>query len=126
MEKTILRNLLKCNTIIIGILVFISLVLFSCKRSGKAYVKGTVIDITTGMPVEGITVKVTDMKYGSTHRNLTGTDVSDADGNYIIKYYKKTMRRYFISAESSEDYINNSGQEIDLKKYAYTIEVYKR
>jgi 5-hydroxyisourate hydrolase-like protein (transthyretin family) len=122
----ILGNLLKCNKLAIGLVILMLVVFPSCKRSGMGYVRGTVIDVTTGLPVEGIEVRVTDMKHSSTHRNVTGTDVSDSEGNYEIKYYKKKFRRYFISAESTADYINNSGQEIDLKKYAYTVEVYHR
>lgn len=57
------------------------------------YVKGTVIDALTGVPIKGVRVFVTDTKFGSTHNNNnnnTGSDFTDSNGNYEIKYYKKS------------------------------------
>ena len=66
-----------------------SITLFAmCKKSGYGYVRGTIIEKGAGATVAGITVNLTDTKYGSTHHNQTASAVSDAAGNYYIKYFK--------------------------------------
>jgi hypothetical protein len=100
--------------------------LTTCQKSGSGYVRGTVLESGTGLPISGIKVYVTDMKHGSTHQNNTGSDISDENGNYEIRYYKKNMRRYFVSAESNDNYTIAESMEISFKKFAYSVEMFPK
>lgn len=112
------------SKIIYSLLLII--ILTTCQKSGKGYVRGTVVEAGTGLPIQGIKVYVTDMKHGSTHENNTGSAISDENGNYNIHYYKVATRRYFIRAESDENYASESFKEIAYKKSAYTVEMFPK
>lgn len=101
-----------------------SITLFAmCKKSGYGYVRGTIIEKGTGATVAGITVYLTDTKYGSTHHNQTASAVSDAAGNYYIKYFKIPTHRYFITCDKDDIYNGFGTKEITYTKTAVTIEL---
>lgn len=106
---------------IVSSLVLITL-FTTCKKSGNGYVRGTVYEVGTGIPIEGAKVYVEDTKHGSTHHNSTGSAITDANGNYIIHFYKKATRRYFLYCNDDNHY-NNFEQDITYKKTAITIEL---
>ena len=114
---------MKLNIIYILFLVFI---FTTCQKSENGYIRGTVIEAGTGLPIAGIKVNVTDTKYGSTHENNTGSAISDENGNYNIHYYKKSTHHYFIRAESNDNYACESFKEISNKKFAYSVEMFPK
>ncbi|MFN8117901.1 MAG: hypothetical protein U0W65_17460 [Bacteroidia bacterium] len=116
-----LKNLLRFNNVKFGLGLILIIVFLSCKRSGMGYVRGTVVDISTGLPIEGIKVYITDSKYGSTNHKISGFDYSDENGNYEIQYYKKITHRYIIRAESNSKYFSDSFKGVEFRKFAYTI-----
>ena len=126
MRNKILSNLLLHSGIFFCLLFLATIITTSCKRSGMGYVKGTVLNIVTGDPIEGIKVYVTDTKYGSTHNNNTGSAITDSNGNYEIKYYKKISHKYYIRVENTSSYISESFKGIEFKKFAYPIVMYPR
>ncbi len=84
----------KCFVKKILLLIFILAVfLFSCKKYGNGYVKGTVTNITTYSPAEGVAVILIVEKKeakGSSYytTNVIETTTTDADGSYRINFKK--------------------------------------
>jgi hypothetical protein len=101
----------------LAILIFFSL-LFSCKKYGDGYIKGTVGESDTGNPIPGAKVYLEKWK---THQisdapieRIDSTTTGNS-GEYYFKFHKKRGYRYRVSC-SSIDYYEDAQEELTFKE----------
>lgn len=114
------------------LILFLSLFLFSCKESGKGYVKGTVFDGYTGNPMEGIPIYLIDRQQEAKGQSTYFYDTiirtyTDANGKFNIKYKNSRGWQFknFIAVGLPNGY-NQGGESRELvyKKTAVSFSLY--
>lgn len=78
---------------IIKYLIVLPVILFSCQKSGKGYVRGTITNTGTGEPITGLKVSLIETRREAKGQSLSYTDtiastVTAFDGTYKINYSK--------------------------------------
>ena len=108
--------------------------IFSCQKSGNGYVRGTVIDASTGNPAVGIPVSViveTSQAKGQSYftTSTVGATTTGSDGIYKINFKKHRGWEYsykVIIGENEKYFYEGNSQNIDFKKTAINFNVYEK
>ena len=94
---------------------FLVISLISCKKYGDGYVKGTVVEKGTNIPIAGADMY---LKYWSNSKpgNTFIQTYTDANGNYIIPFDKKMGNSYEIHCQDTNYWYKDQSQHINEKK----------
>lgn len=76
-------------------------IIFSCKKYGDGYVKGTVTQKVSNLPLPGVSVFLRESKKhqkdgAASTGSTVDTAVTDKDGNYLIEYHKQSGYTYYM------------------------------
>jgi hypothetical protein len=82
------------------VFIFITIVafLFSCKKGGLNYVKGTVREDISGEPIKGATVYLYEDRNKKDGRYLDSV-LTNEKGEYTINFSKNAGKRYYVSCK---------------------------
>lgn len=110
------------------------LVLYSCNKYGDGYIKGRVIDLSTGNPADGLNVyllvKRSEGRGKSSETYIYGAVATGSDGTYKMDFFKKRpawANIYTIGIGESAKYIGayNGSKQIYKKTTIADFEVYQ-
>ena len=107
---------------------------FSCQKSGNGYVRGTVIDASTGNPAEGVPVMVileTRQAKGQSYytTDTVSSTLTSSDGTYKINFkkYRGWANSYMVAlGENNKYFYEGNTRNIDMKKTAVNFNVYEK
>lgn len=99
---------------LLKIVFALTLILFSCKKYGNGYVKGTVTDVSTGSPAVGATINLlVEYQNAKGQSSITYTETTvttESDGSYKISFDKKRpdwKYSYKVALGENADYIGD-------------------
>lgn len=107
------------------VLIFstICILFTTCQKSGNGYIRGTIVEKSTGIPIAGASITLIGNKYSSTKDVIIGSSITDSNGEYNIKYYKKSGSKYFLKTEAENYFPKLELIEQQTKKTALNIEL---
>lgn len=88
--------------------------IFSCKKYGKGYVKGVVLDIKTNLPIASAEVTLIDASDSFFPKTVNST-ITDNEGKFNISYNKKLKTSYYLDIYKTK-YQYYKIEEISIKE----------
>src|SRR5688572_18905350 len=77
--------------------ILIILFVSACKKAGINYVRGTVVEERTGIPIAGTKLFLSEAPYYNGRSTIIDSAVTDEDGNYKINYNRILSTSYFLT-----------------------------
>ncbi len=105
--------------------------LFSCKKTGRGFVKGTVKEMGTGLPISGAMVTLSLPKDPSSTSSgiLVDRTTTDVNGDYLFYFTKEKNTDYYVNVTAtnynfgdgviSKNDNKETTKDIELSPYAY-------
>ncbi len=107
------------------IILLIQICLFSCRKAGKGYVRGTVYESGSSIVIPNAIVYLGSTKKVDGFKFLDST-VTNSRGEYYLKYSKNFCDKYFVNTREPSNYFGSDNKEITYKKSALNLELYPK
>lgn len=85
----------------------------SCKKSGFGSVEGTVYEAGTNAPAPNVYVY---LSWNDGDKSWQEREMTDASGHYKISFYKRSARKYNLSAVSDAYWSPSDNYDVDKRK----------